>query len=106
MKSSNGFDARRLRPRGRSHWGLRLCTLIAALLAALGTLLALAGLARLAGHPLQATGLDLSNSGALILSACGVLALYLGVALWRRCHRSMRRSSALNMAPHLLKKHD
>lgn len=106
MKSSDGFNARRLRPRGQSNWGLRIGAAIAAVLATLGILLSLAGLATLAGHPPQATGMDLSASGAAILAVCGLLVLYLGVALWRRCRRRMRRSGALDMAPHLMKKHD
>jgi len=40
MKISDGFDARRLRPKGPSNWRLRLVAGIAALLAIVGVLLA------------------------------------------------------------------
>ena len=50
MKISDGFDARRLRPKGPSNWRLRLVACMAALLAIVGLLLAGAGGA---GHVLQ-----------------------------------------------------
>lgn len=107
MKSPNGFNPRRLRPRGQGSWGSRLGAAVAAVLATLGVLLSMSALATLLGHPPQAVGMDLSTSGALILAACGVLALYLGITLWRRCRRRMRRGNGgLDLAPHLMKKHD
>jgi hypothetical protein len=106
MKSSEGFNARRLRPRGQRRWGLSLGATLGAGLAGIGVLLTMAGIASVLGHPPQAVGVDLSVTGAAILAACGLLALYLGVAVWRRCRRRMRRSGALDMSPHLMKKHD
>jgi hypothetical protein len=50
MKLSDGFDARRLRPKGPSNWRLRLVAGIAALLA-MGVLLAMAGGAACRGIP-------------------------------------------------------
>jgi hypothetical protein len=53
MKLSDGFDARRLRPKGQRNWRFRIGATIAALLAMSGVLLAMAGVASLLGrmHP-------------------------------------------------------
>ncbi|WP_213876481.1 hypothetical protein [Pseudomonas sp. dw_358] len=106
MKSSDGFNPRRLRPRGQRNWGARLGAVLAAVLAMLGILLTLAGLATLVGHPPQATGMDLSTTGAIVLAVGGLMVLYLGVLFWRLCRRRMRRGGALDMSPHLMRKHD
>ena len=106
MKLSDGFDARRLRSKGPSNWRFRFGVLIAALLAAVGVMLCLAGIATLVGHPPQMTGIDFSMTGAAIVAVVGLVLLYLGVALWRRCRRRLRSGGSLDMAPHLLKKHD
>ena len=79
MKISDGFDARRLRPKGPSNWRLRLGVAFAALLALCGLLLSLAG---------------------------GLLILWLGIWWWRRCRRRMHQPLSLNIASHLMKKHD
>ena len=49
MKHSDGFDARRLRPRNASNWRLRLGAGLAALFATFGVLLSMAGIATLLG---------------------------------------------------------
>ena len=51
MKLSDGFDARRLRPKGQSNWRFRFGAAIAAILATFGVLLAMAGAASLLGRP-------------------------------------------------------
>ncbi len=106
MKLSDGFDARRLRPRGPRNWGSRLGQAFAALLLALGIMLAMAGIASLLGHPPALGDLNASKTGAALLVVFGLLALYLGVRLWRRCRLSRLRNRELNLAPHLMKKHD
>ncbi|WAH60348.1 hypothetical protein LZ023_12805 [Pseudomonas silvicola] len=106
MKLSDGFDARRLRPRGPRNWGTRLGQAFAAVLAALGVLLALAGAASLFGHPPALGDLNASKTGASLLVVFGLVVLYLGVGLWRRCRRRRQHNRALNLAPHLMKKHD
>ncbi|MFC6338389.1 hypothetical protein GIR22_10335 [Pseudomonas sp. CCM 7891] len=105
MKISDGFDARRLRPKGPSNWRLRLCAGFAALLAMLGVLLAMAGAANLLGSSPALGELNASPGGAAVLLAVGLLVLWLGVWLWRRCRR-MRQPLSLNIASHLMKKHD
>jgi len=50
MKLSDGFDARRLRPKGQRNWRFRIGAAFAALLATCGVLLAMAAAASLLGH--------------------------------------------------------
>jgi hypothetical protein len=104
--SDDGFNARRLRPRGPNRWRMRIGAALAAVLAAFGILLGMAGIASLLGRPPAIDSLDTSPTGAAILTVFGVLFLYLGVFVWRRCRRRMRRTQDLNLAPHLMKKHD
>jgi len=106
MKLSDGFDARRLRPKGQSNWRFRFGAAIAALLATLGVLLAMAGAASLIGHPPALGDLNASPLGSAVILVIGLLVLYVGVWLWRRCRRRARQSRELNMSPHLMKKHD
>ncbi|MDF2643412.1 MAG: hypothetical protein K0R45_2686 [Pseudomonas sp.] len=106
MKISDGFDARRLRPKGRRNWGMRIVMLLAALLAMGGVLLMLAGISGLIGHPKALGDLDASPGGAAVIAAIGLVVLYLGIALWRRCRRRRRQAHGLSMSAHLMKKHD
>ena len=103
MKLSDGFDARRLRPKGQSNWRFRIGAAFAALLAMSGVLLAMAGIASLLGH---APALNTNRAGAAVILAIGLFVLYLGVWLWRRSRRRSRQSRELAMSPHLMKKHD
>jgi hypothetical protein len=104
--SDGGFDARRLRPRGNGNWRVRIVAAFAALLATLGVLLTLAGVGSLLGHAPPMGDLNATRLGSAIVTAVGLLVLYLGVGLWRRCRRRLRQGRALNMSPHLMKKHD
>ncbi|MBS7661131.1 hypothetical protein I0D00_04105 [Pseudomonas lalucatii] len=104
MKLSDDFDARRLRPRSYRNWRLRLAAMLAALLAAFGVLLAMAGAATLLGRPPALGTLNDSPGAALVLLAVGLTLLWLGIAIWRMCRRRLRRPSDLSLAPHLLKK--
>lgn len=106
MKISDGFDARRLRPKGPGNWRMRFGAAFAALLATSGVLLVMAGIASLIGHPPALGELNASPGGASLVVAIGLFLLYVGVSIWRRCRRRLRRPSELNMAPHLMKKHD
>ncbi|WP_095078346.1 hypothetical protein [Pseudomonas sp. Irchel s3h17] len=106
MKISDGFDARRLRPKGPRNWRFRIAAAFSALLAAFGVLLAMAGAASLLGHPPALGELNASPVGAAVILGLGLFLLYAGVALWRRCRRRMRQPNGLNIAPHLMKKHD
>ncbi|MCE4054082.1 hypothetical protein [Pseudomonas sp. Au-Pse12] len=106
MKISDGFDARRLRPKSPRNWRLRLGAGFSALLATFGVLLAMAGVASLLGRAPALGEINASPAGSAVILAVGLLLLYVGVRLWRRCRRRMRQPLALNMAPHLMKKHD
>lgn len=106
MKRSDGFDARRLRPREPRNWRMRLGAAFSALLATLGVLLAMAGAASLLGRPPALGDLNASPVGAALILVLGLLLLYFGIWLWRVCRRRMRRNQELNLAPHLMKKHD
>lgn len=106
MKISDGFDARRLRPKGPSNWRLRLGAFFAALLSLCGLLLTLAAAASLLGHLPALAELNASPAGSAVLLLIGLLTLWLGVWLWRRCRRRMHEPLALNIASHLMKKHD
>ncbi|HZX18113.1 MAG TPA: hypothetical protein VFF22_14780 [Pseudomonas sp.] len=106
MKHSDGFDARRLRPRNASNWRLRLGAGLAALFATFGVLLSMAGTAALLGRPAALGPLNESPAAASIVVISGLLLLSFGVMLWRRCRRRLRRPSDLSMAPHLMKKRD
>ncbi|KAA0947454.1 hypothetical protein FQ186_04850 [Pseudomonas sp. ANT_H14] len=106
MKISDGFDARRLRPKGPSNWRLRLGAGFAALLTMLGVLLAMAGAASLLGHSPALGELNASPGGSAVVLVIGLLILWVGVWLWRRCRRRMRQPLELSIASHLMKKHD
>lgn len=106
MKISDGFDARRLRPKGQSNWRMRFGAALSAILATAGVLLAMAGAASLIGHPAALGELNTSPAGAAVIIAAGLFLLYIGVWLWRRSRRRRRRAGELNMSPHLMKKHD
>ena len=106
MKISDGFDARRLRPKTPSNWRSRLVLTFAALLTLFGALLLLAGAASLIGRPSALGELNASPAGATLVLVFGLLVGWLGVWMWRRRRRQMRQPLGLNMAPHLMKKHD
>jgi NhaP-type Na+/H+ or K+/H+ antiporter len=76
------------------------------LLATCGVLLAMAGTASLFGHAPALGELNTNRAGAAVILVIGLFVLYLGIWLWRRCRRRSRQSNALNISPHLMKKHD
>ena len=105
MKISDGFDARRLRPKAHSDWRSRLVLMFAALLALLGALMFVAGATSLIGHPDALGELNASPAGASLVLVTGMLICWLGIWMWRRRRRLMRKPFGLNIAPHLMKKH-
>lgn len=108
MKLSDGFDARRLRPKKPSgNWRLRVAAALAALFATLGILLAMAGTATLLGRPPALGGLNDSTADASTLLVLGLILLWGGVVGWRKCRRRLRQRKAdLAMSPGLMKKRD
>ncbi|WP_411383021.1 hypothetical protein ACK3BK_18310 [Pseudomonas sp. L7] len=106
MKLKGSFDARRLRPHEPGNWGARLAAGLSALLATLGILLAMAGIAGLLGNYQALAELNANRPLSAILTVIGLLMLYLGVRFWRRSRIRLRRGRELNLSPHLMKKHD
>ncbi|WP_339509723.1 hypothetical protein [Pseudomonas sp. RL_15y_Pfl2_60] len=104
MKQSDGFNPRRLRPREPGNWRLRFTAVLAALFAAGGVLLAMAGAATLLGRPSALGNLNDSPAASAVLLVVGLLLLWLGIALWRMFRRRLRRSGDLSMSRHLMKK--
>lgn len=104
MKSSNGFDARRLRPREPKNWRLRLGLFIGALLLIFGLLLALIGGLSLLGLADQLGDLEAGRDGGIVMLVVGLVVAWIGQAIWRRCRRSQRRPSELSLSPRLMKK--
>ncbi|WP_236208655.1 hypothetical protein [Pseudomonas tohonis] len=106
MKLSDGFDARRLRPRGPGSWRWRFAAALAALIASFGILLAMAGTATLLGRPPALGTLNDSTGSAVVLLVIGLVFLWLGVAGWRIARRRSRRRNDLSISPGLMKKRD
>ncbi|MEN5037366.1 hypothetical protein [Pseudomonas sp. TWI929] len=106
MKLKGSFDAKRLRPRQQRNWGARLAAGLSALLATLGVLLAMAGIAGLLGNYPALQELNANKPLSSILTGAGLLLLWLGVRFWRRSRIRLRRGRELSLSPHLMKKHD
>ncbi|BBR52957.1 MULTISPECIES: hypothetical protein [Pseudomonas] len=106
MKLKGSFDAKRLRQREPRNWGARLAAGLSALVATLGVLLAMAGVAGLLGNYSALAELNANRPLSVILVVVGLLLLYLGVRFWRRSRIRLRRGHGLNLSPHLMKKHD
>ncbi|WDY56658.1 hypothetical protein [Pseudomonas sp. PSKL.D1] len=106
MKLKGSFDAKRLRPRQPRNWGARLAAGLSALLATLGVLLTMAGVAGLLGNYAALAELNANRPLAATFTVGGLLLLYLGVRFWRRSRIRLRRGRELNLSPHLMKKHD
>ncbi|QVM92821.1 hypothetical protein JYG34_07255 [Pseudomonas entomophila] len=106
MKLKGRFDAKRLRQREPSNWGARLGAAFSVLLATLGILLAMAGVAGLLGNYPALAELNANQPLAATLAVVGIVLLYFGVRGWRRSRIRLRRGHGLNLAPHLMKKHD
>ncbi|MBB2496227.1 hypothetical protein [Aquipseudomonas ullengensis] len=105
MKLPDGFDARRLRERGPAIWRWRFLAALAALGAAFGVLLSMAGAATLLGRPPALGPLNDSIGASISLVLVGLFLLWGGVNVWRRSRRRLRRNNNdLSLSPQLLKK--
>lgn len=106
MKSSNGFNARRLRPREPRSWRLRIAFALAALLAAFAVLLCMAGAATLLGQPAALGPLNDSVGASVTMLIIGLILLWVAIAAWRMCRRRLNRPSNLSLSASLMKKRD
>lgn len=88
MKLSDDFDARRLRPRQPRNWRLRIGGGLGALLAAFGILLAMAGVASLAGRAPVLGALNDSAGEAIVLLLFGLF------LLWAASHSGVAAADA------------
>lgn len=104
MKLKGSIDAKRLRPRQPRNWGARLAAGLSALLATLGVLLAMAGVAGLLGNYEAFAELNANRPLASVLVVAGLLLLWLGVRGWRLSRLRLRRRHELGLSPHLTKK--
>ena len=93
-------------PRRPKTWRRRIGAGLGALLAAFGILLAMAGVASLAGRAPVLGTLNDSTGEATVLLLLGLFLLWAGIAFWRRCRRRLRRPSDLSLSPSLMKKRD
>ncbi|WP_313338153.1 hypothetical protein [Stutzerimonas nitrititolerans] len=103
MKHTDGFDARRLRPRGPRSWRLRIVFAVGVLLAIAGTLLALFAAASLLGSP-QLAELMVERDAGVALLAVGIGLLLIGLLLGRSAWRRLRASGDLSMSRHLMRR--
>ncbi|RMS04567.1 hypothetical protein ALP73_01007 [Pseudomonas coronafaciens pv. garcae] len=71
MKTSDGFNARRLRNKGPGNWGKRIGMLIALMLAVVGLVLTFAGASSLIGHPQMLGELNASRVAPLSSRSVG-----------------------------------
>ncbi|MCY1273863.1 hypothetical protein D3C76_898090 [compost metagenome] len=104
MKLSDSFDPRRLRPRRPARWRWRFAAALAAIIATLGVLSSLAGVAALLRRQPALGELHIEPGAGAVLLVIGLLALWLGVKLWRVARRRTRRSGDLSLSPHLFKR--
>lgn len=103
MKHTDGFDARRLRPRGSRSWGQRIVIAFGVLLALAGVGLALFALASLFGDPATFEMLAGRDASLVLLGTGGALFLA-GILLWRRARRRSSASGNLSMSRNLMRK--
>jgi len=103
MKHTNGFDARRLRPRGPNSWRLRIVIAFGVLPAVAGLLLALFAAASLIGNP-QSLGLIAERDTGIALLVIGIVLFLAGFLLCRSARRRLRGSGDLSMSRDLMRK--
>lgn len=103
MKHTDGFDARRLRPRGPRSWRLRIVIAFGVLLAIAGAFLALLAGASLFGSP-HSLELIAGRDAGMVLLAFGVGLFLVGIVLCRSARRRLRASGDLSMSRHLMRK--
>lgn len=106
MKLSDSFDPRRLRPRQPGRWRWRFAAALAAVIAVLGILSSLAGVAALLHRQPATDLLHIDPSAGAVLLVIGLVALWLGVLFWRVARRRARTRDGLSLSPRLMKKRD
>jgi nitrate reductase gamma subunit len=104
MKRTDGFDARRLRPREQRSWGSRLGSFFGLLLIFFGLLLALVGAASLFSSHEALAAVAVAREVAVTFLALGLILLWTGLLIRRRVRRRLYAPSDLSLSPRLMKK--
>jgi nitrate reductase gamma subunit len=104
MKRTDGFDARRLRPRERRSWRSRFGAFLGLLLILVGALMAAFGAASLLSGNEAFASMALDREAAVTLLALGLILLLIGALIRRRVRRRSREPSGLSLSPGLRKK--
>lgn len=104
MKRTDGFDARRLRPRPHRSWGSRIGAFFGMLLILLGLLLLLGGATSFMQVHEALTNIAPERSTAITFIATGLVLAWAGVAIRRRIRRRALKPNDLNLSPRLLRK--
>lgn len=104
MKRTDGFDARRLRPRERRSWGSRFGALLGLLLILLGAILTVFGATSLLTSSEALASMALDREAAVISLTLGLILLMTGLLIRRRVRRRSREPSGLSLSPGLRKK--
>ena len=103
MKHTDGFDARRLRPRGSRSWGARIVIAFGMLLVLAGMLLVLFALASLFGAT-DAFGIMAEREAGMALLGLGSVLFLVGAVLWRSARRRFSSSGNLSMSRSLMRR--
>ena len=104
MKRTDGFDARRLRPRERRSWGSRFGAFLGLLLILVGALLTAFGAASLLSSNEAFARMALDREAAVTLLVLGLVLLLIGALIRRRVRRNLREPSGLSLSPGLRRK--
>ncbi len=104
MKRTDGFDARRLRPRQHRSWGSRLGAALGLLLIISGVLITATGVASLFSGIELFASMSLDKEAAVTLLTLGVFLLLLGAFIRYRARRRMQGPSGLSLSPRLKKR--
>ena len=104
MKLTDTFDARRLRPREPRRWRSRFGMFLALLLALIGILLTLAGVASLLGVGQLSDVMTPAPAVAITSLMLGLLFLWVGLLVRRLIRRRLYGPSGISLSPRLGRK--
>lgn len=104
MKRTNGFDARRLRPREQRSVSSRLGSGFGLMLLLLGLSLAFVGAASLLSSHQALAALAVTREVAFVFLALGLVFAWAGLEIRRRVRRRLHAPSGLSLSPRLMKK--
>ncbi|AHL75130.1 hypothetical protein CH92_08425 [Stutzerimonas stutzeri] len=104
MKRTDGFDARRLRPRQQRSWGARIGAVLGLLLIIFGVLMTGSGAISLFSNNEALANMALDREAAVTLLALGLFLLMLGMFIRRRVRRRLKGPVGLSLSPRLKNK--